>query len=278
VSTGFPASFFSDASPAVVSLYQALPGTRGSTIARAEGFPASQLHPLTPQAAGALLGQNAGLGRRTPAPYLATPQKLHINQRLYRVEPPAGHRHPHTRSIHSEILINLLRGEIRLWFYLSETMAQRVSADLAKGSTVGAFRRIKPLLRRVTEALKTAGMHRLLSPHILVVSEKPNLNGNVPGWLKHAGHHLSGKIGHWAQVQLAQFLRNSAEDFKRAAASHKDGVTLRITMTNVPGMDLLQQLSQGKASKDLSLAAWPKGEPAFQVNVRAGYAIHRLRN
>jgi hypothetical protein len=262
-----------------VSLYQALPGTRGSTIARAEGFPASQLHPLTPQAAGALLGPNATLGRHTPQPYLTSPQKLHVNQRLYRLEPPTGdHHHHHPRSIHSEILINLLRGEIRLWLYLSEPLSQRIVADLAKpNNTVAAFRRIKPLLRRITEALKTTGAHHHLSPHILVVSQKPNLHGRAPHWLKHAGHHLGAKIGEWAQVQLAQYLRNSAEDFKRAGASHHDGVTLRITMTNVPGMDLLQQLSQGKAPKDLSLAEWPKGSPAFQVIARPGYAIHRLR-
>jgi hypothetical protein len=263
-----------------VTLYQALPGTRGSTIARAEGFPASQLHPLTPQAAGALLGPNAALGRHTPRPYLTGPQKLHVNQRLYRLEPPAGHHHHHhhPRSIHSEILINLLRGEIRLWLYLSEPLAQRIVADLAKpNNTVAAFKRIKPLLRKITDALKTAGAHHHLSHHILVVSQKPNLHGKVPHWLKHAGHHLGVKIGEWAQVQLAQYLRNSVEDFKRATASHHDGVTLRITMTNVPGMDLLQQLSQGKAPKDLSPAEWPKGSPAFQVIAKPGYAIHRLR-
>ena len=84
--------------------------------------PASQLHPLTPQAAGALLGQNAGLGRRpVPGAYLSHPGKLHVNQRLYRVHPPQGRRHHHLRHVHSEVLINLLRGEIRLWFYVGQT-------------------------------------------------------------------------------------------------------------------------------------------------------------
>jgi hypothetical protein len=263
-----------------VTLYQALPGTRGSTIARAEGFPASQLHPLTPQAAGALLGQNASLGRRqVPGQYLSHHGKLHVNQRLYRIEPPHGRRHHHFRHIHSEVLINLQRGEIRLWFYLSEPLCQRISADLAKSSNaVAAFAHLKPLLRRTTESLKTAGIHHHLSPRIHIVGDKPNLNHLTPEWLKHAGHHLGVKIGEWAKLQLAQYLRNNAEEFKRVAASHHDGLTLRITMTRVPGMEELRQLAQGKIPKEISHGAWPKGVPAFHVTERPGYAIKRLRD
>jgi len=263
-----------------VTLYQALPGTRASTIARAEGFPKAELHPLTHHAAGALLGQNAALGRHTPAPYLSGPDKLHVNQRLYRVHPPQGHHHHHhARRIHSELLINLLRGEIRLWLYLSEPLCQRISGELAKGNNAAAaFSRLKPLLTRTTEALNMATVHHHLPSEILVVGETPNLDGKVQEWLKHAGHHLGAKIGEWAQVQVAQYFRNSASDFKRACESHKDGMTLRITMTRVPGMEELRLLSRGKAPKEFSLAGLFKGSPAFQVIARPGYTINRLRD
>jgi hypothetical protein len=263
---------------AKVSLYQALPGTRGSTIARAEGFPASQLHPLTPHAAGALLGQNASLGlRHTSGAYLATPQKLHVNQRLYRIEPPTG-RHHRVRHVHSELVINLLRGEIRLWLYLSEPLCQRLCAELSKGNAPAAFARVKRLLTRTTEALRMAVVHHHLPARIQVISDKPNLHGSTPHWLRQAGHHLAVKISEWGQAQLAQYFRNSAEEFKRACASHHDGVTLRITMTRIPGMEILRALSQGKASKELSHTGWPKGVPAFQVIQHTGYRIHRLRS
>jgi hypothetical protein len=114
---------------------------------------------------------------------------------------------------------------------------------------------------RTTEALKLAAVHRHLPPEILVVSETPNLNGEVQHWLRHASHQLGAKIGEWAQVQVAQYFRNSAEGFKRACTSHHDGVTLRITMTRVPGLDALRLLSLGKTSKDLSQREWPKGSP-----------------
>jgi hypothetical protein len=263
-----------------VTLYQALPGTRASAIARAEGFPASQLHPLTPSAAGALLGQNSGLGRHTPAAYLDSPHRLHVNQRLYRIEPTERRHHHHhrPRSIRSEMSINLQRGEIRLWLYLSEPLCQRIAADLGKGANAAAaFAHIKHMVHRLVESLKATGVHHRLSRRIHIIEDKPRLSETAPPWLRHVGHHLAAKITEWTQVQLAQYFRNSAEEFKRACASHHDGVTLRITMTRVPGMDLLRSASQGKTANGL-LHAWPKGSPAFQVTQHPGHKIHKLRN
>jgi len=266
-----------------VTLYQALPGTRGSTIARAEGFPVSQLHPLTPQSA-AILGQNASLGRHhhTPDPYLVSPGKLHVNQRLYRIHPNHGQHHHHhhqARSVHSELIINLVRREIRLWLYLSEPLCQQVVTELAGGKNpVSAFGLLKPLLRRASEELTRAIEHRHLPPHIQVVSETPNVDSKAPHWLRHAGHHLAAKIGEWAETHLAQYLRNNAEEFKQACASKHDGVTLRITMTRVPGLDELQLLSQGKDPEAMTQAGWPKGNPAVQIVARAGFAASRLRS
>jgi hypothetical protein len=263
-----------------MTLYQALPGARGSTIARAEGFPVSQLHPLTPQAAGALLGPGAALGMRsTPPGYLHTPQRLHVNQRLYRIEPQHHHRHhPHMRSVHSELSINLLRGEIRLWLYLSEPMCQRIAADLSKGSHAAlAFAHVKRLLRRTTHGVRTAAAHRHLPPGLIVVADAPSLDRKAPHWLQRAGLRLGAKIDEWARLQVAQYLQNNVQEFKRECASHHDGVTLRITMTRVPGLDGLRLMSQGKQVKDLESGGWPAGSPAFQVVLRAGYHIHRLR-
>jgi hypothetical protein len=263
-----------------ITLYQALPGTRGSTIARAERFPVSQLLPLTPHAAGALLGPGAALGMRpTPPAYLHSPQSLHVNQRVYRLEPLTGGRHHHVRGVHTEVSINLQRGEIRLWLYLSEPLCQRIAAELSKGAnTAVAFRRLKRLLARATEAVAMAHVHKHLPPHLIVVSDTPNLDGRTPPWLRHAGHRLAGKIAEWAEAQLAQYLQNHAADFKRACESQHDGVTLRITMTRIPGMDALRLLSKGKIPKELSGDGWPQGAPEFHVVARGGHVIHRLRD
>jgi hypothetical protein len=262
-----------------VNLYQALPGTRGSSIARAEGFPVSQLHPLTPQAAGTLLGHNAALGgRHTPNRYLSSPNTLHVNQRLYRIEPPPGH-HPHVHRSHTQLSINLVRAEIRFWLYLNEPLCQRVAADLSKGHhAAAAFAHLRHRIDRTAEVLKTAMQHHHLPHHIHIISKTPNLNGLIPAWLKLAGHALGLKVGEWLHVQLAQYLRNHTEEFRKACSSNADGVTLHVVMTNVPGMELLRQLAHGTLHHHLSAATWPKGSPAFHLSLHPGHKIHWSRN
>jgi hypothetical protein len=151
-------------------LYQVLPGATTSSIARAEGIHPRDLHPLTPQAAGALLGPNAaGLGPRVTlaGSQISTPHQLHLRQRLYYIEPPSGRAHqlhPHARLARSEVSINLPKGEIKLWLYLSEPLAQKVSAELAKsGSAANAYRMVQPLIGRASELLKSALLVRRLA-------------------------------------------------------------------------------------------------------------------
>jgi len=262
---------------AKVSLYQALPGTTARHIARREGFPHEHLHPLTPHAAAALLGPNAALGsKHTPGAYLSSPNKLHVGQRLYRIEPPNLHRHRRVRTVRSELHINLPKGRIQLWLYLSEPLCQRISAELAAGKKGGAiFGHLKPLLRRTSSALKMALHERHLPREILIVSETPNLERRVTAWARHVGERLSGKIGLWASTQVAQYFQNKAEEFRRLCAAKQDGVTLRITMRKIPGIEMLRTLSKSHATPLAPHHAWPAGAPEFEVLARAGYLINR---
>lgn len=182
--------------------------------------------------------------------------------------------------MHSELLINLPRGEIRIWLYLSEPLCQRISSDLAKGKRPeAAFRRLKHLLTRMAHAFKDAvAHHHHLPPEILVVGEAPNVDGMTHDWLRSVGHRLAAKISEWTVPQLAQYLTNNVEEIKRLCASRHDGVTLRFTLTRVPGLDLLLRLSQGKPARELSAGDWPKGSPNFEIVARAGFAISRLRD
>jgi len=263
-----------------VRLYQVLPGATTSSIARAEGIHPRDLHPLTPQAAGALLGPNsAGLGPRAtpPGAQISTPHRLHLRQRLYYVEPPSGRVHqlrPHARLARSEVSINLRKGEIRLWLYLSEPLTQRVSAELAKsGSTANAFRMVHPLIGRAATLLKSALMVRHLPPALRIVGEAPNIGHRLPPWLSTIGAQLSGKVAGWASHQLAQYLRNNVEQFRKLSASNQDGVTIRIAMSHIPGIEVLRQIAKGQVPGSVQGTAWLRGEPAFEVVASAGYAI-----
>jgi hypothetical protein len=75
-----------------------------------------------------------------------------------------------------------------------------------------------------------------------------------------------------------QYLGNNVGEIKRLCTSVHDGITLRFTMTRVPGMDLLVRMSQGNRAPQLSSEGWPKGSPSFQVIARPGFAVHRLRD
>jgi hypothetical protein len=263
-----------------VRLYQAMPGTRAATIARSEGIRPHDLHPLTPHAAAALLGRNAGLGPRhhTPAPYLSGPHKLHVHQRLYYVEPPNGRQHVHQRHharlARTELLINLRKGEIHIWLYLSERLCQQIATEFNKTHGAGnTFRLIKPLVHRAARMLKEVVLERHLPAELRVVSETPNLEAKVPNWLVQIGHQLATKVEEWASQQVAQYLKNNADEFRRVSAAHHDGVTLSIKMSRVPGMETLRLASQRRKLPAPEGTGWLNGTPAFAVVAHPGYAL-----
>jgi hypothetical protein len=263
-----------------VILYKVLPGATASRIARAEGFPAAELHPLTPQAAGVLLGPNAELGgRHTPLRYLDSRQALHVNQRLYRIEPAHGRHHHHRHHHHrrhrrAELLINLPAGEIRVWLYLSEPLCQSVSTALTKGPNATAgFIQIKPLVERLARMLKAAMLEPVMPSGLRTIGDTPQSERNVPPWLATVGRQLGAKLTQWASEQVALYLSNKADEFRSLCASRHDGVTLRITMTRVPGMESLRLLAQGKPPPGLSGGDWLNGTPAFEIVAFAGREI-----
>jgi hypothetical protein len=259
-----------------VRLYQAMPGARASTIARAEGISKADLHPLTAHAAGMLLGPNAGLGARHTSPgHLANPHRLHLRQRLYYIEPPNGrqhvhHRH-HGRHKRTELLINLRKGEIRIWLYLSERLCQLIATELGKANNAAAaFRHVQPMVHRAAEMLKASVLERHLPPELRVVSDVPNLDARVPAWLTQVGRQLAAKVEEWAANQVAQYLTNQSEEFRRVSSSHHDGVTLRMTMS-IPGIETLRLIAQGQRPPGLEGTAWLKGTPNFAVVALPGH-------
>ena len=264
-----------------IRLYQVLPGTTAAHIARAEGIQPQDLHPLTHEAAGALLGRNAALASRGASAHgLHGRSRLHKRQRLYYIEPPGGahHRHRHhrhhrhARIARSELLINLAKGEIVLWLYLSEALCQQVSAQLAKGHAVPAFRLVKPLVHRAAEMLRLTVLERKLPPHLRVIGDKPNLDARVPAWLSGVGKQLADKIEEWASQHVAGYVESHAEEFRRVSASDHDGMTLRVTMTRVPGVETLRLAAQGQTEPPKD-AAWLAGQPAVTVDAHHGHTL-----
>jgi len=263
-----------------IKIIQPLPGARAATIARAEGIRKTDLHPLTPHAAGALLGHNAGLADHRhvhPGHHLAGPHRLHLRQRLYYIEPATGRQHLHHRHhahlARTELLINLRKGEIRVWLYLSEHLCQQIATELAKpGNGAAAFRLVKPLVQRAAAMVRAALFERHLPPELRVVSEVPNLDARVPAWLVQSGRQLAAKVDEWVSHQIVQYFAGHADEFRRVATAHHDGLTLRLTMS-IPGIEMLRLAAQGRQPPDLHGGAWLNGTPSFAVVALHGYAI-----
>jgi hypothetical protein len=156
---------------AEVHLYEALPGTTVADIARSEtetlGLGASdeatvsQLHPLTQEAASALLGK-PGLGRN-PLPG-ADRQNVPAGQRLFHLAVPGKRpltvpgkwgRRRVRRLFHINVTLDGPQDQIRVCIYISEVKAQKLAVRLRQHSHVGSL---------------TVGFHKLVArrlPRIL---------------------------------------------------------------------------------------------------------------
>ena len=100
----------------------------------------------------------------------------------------------------------------------------------------------------------------------------PNLDARVPAWLTQAGARLATKVEEWATRELIGYLRDNAEEFRRVSADRKDGVTLCVTISRIPGIDTLRAAARGQtpgAQQGLSFT----GMPAVVIHAHPGYAI-----
>ncbi|MBI5646904.1 MAG: hypothetical protein HY962_08215 [Ignavibacteriae bacterium] len=177
-----------------VHIYEAIPGTKLYHIAKFEKVPGlrgsgrfayRQLHPLTVQAATALL-REPRLGRDFRVPFTTVRHRIAVGQRFYfleiagaklRVVPvatrPQGARataagagkgvpsQPHTGGLAPRVpnssdvqgVINFVRSEIRFNYYFSEQDALTVAEKLNAKDYAGAFISIRYSIRTVLQNL-----------------------------------------------------------------------------------------------------------------------------
>ena len=164
---------------AEVHLYETLPGTTLPDIAREESETpgmgaagaqgAAQLHPLTPKAAGLLLGEPR-MGRNVPSG--THRRNVGVGQRLYRLSIP-GRRlltapgkdgRPHPRRLGGlRVTLDCPKDEIRICIFLSEVKAQRLAVRLRRQSHPGAvaagFQKYVGRRLRTHPARRAAGAH-----------------------------------------------------------------------------------------------------------------------
>jgi hypothetical protein len=271
---------------AVVHLYESIPGTRLPDIARLEhdapGLGASeghqQLHPLTREAAGILLGEPE-LGREVDPRYLVDEHTTAVGQRFYYLEvsgrrpltvPQQPGRARTRRPTQLRVVLDFPKDEIGLRLFLSEIRAQELAVKLRQQAHVGSVvARLQGYLDRGLRGALSGAFARLKIVHEAVTPDQwitalRRLPSLVPQILRR-------RVQEWVLARLADYLRQRSEEFIRAADDTADGVTLVITIGSPPGFPLLRQALAGQG---VSLAGlrMSGGTPDVRITTVPGHA------
>lgn len=250
-----------------VHIYQIRPGSTLGTIARHDRRPGAtrNAYPLTYEAAGMLLREPA-LGVPAPKRFLKSRNRLAAGQRVYVLEPigGAGAGHPGApRSAAGRVWLaaDPAKGTVTVGFYLSEAEAQEVAGALRAG------RGATPLLSRLYAALKPATRPQredegdAFEPPLGEAGESFEGFAARRGLDRGAKGKLRKRIAAWALTALSDWLRDNADAFTRAAAHPDQGVTLRVRLSDVPG---LAKLDPAAVQSVL------RGKPAAAITVSSG--------
>jgi hypothetical protein len=270
-------------------LYEALPGTSLADIARGEretlgpGLSdeanAAQLHPLTPQAAGALMGKPA-LGRALPAgaaqgPGMAAGQRLyHLATGKRPLMVPGRARRPR-RRLRVNVTLDGVRDEVRVCVLLSEVRAQKLAARLRQATNLGllASNFDRAMGRRLNRIFGGQAPARLRIVHAAMRPGQTSISAlqNLPPI---AAQTFAAKLRAWLVQAFAEFIKAQSQSVIAAADDSAEGVALSFTVKQPPGLKALGQAltERGSQAGSAIAEAISKGAaPTTQVAVFAGH-------
>lgn len=263
-----------------VHLYQLLPGGRLAHIARNEsvrglgqGEGWKMLHPLTPQAASALIS-HPRLG--TAFPDAPDPLRPSVGQRFYYLEIEGAPAKPAGEVTRLQVTADFPADEIRVRAFVGEAAAQEIAAALRKGGSPGAaIHKLRALFKSELGVLAGDDNKRLLR---FVLEKTPG--GPEPDTLARTAlramrrtlrRQLGVKVIDWLWARLAELLEKQSTQFVAATEGPEDGVTILVTFHNPPGLQALRKVMRGAAPG--SLDQWPpKHLPNATVRFVAGSA------
>lgn len=268
-----------------IHLFETMPGTFAADVARLDqstpglGGPDGyqQLHPLTPDAASKLLGEQ-DLGRDLEPRQMENPYDTDGGQRLYYLEIPAKRalttpgpngRSKIRRRTRVSLKLDFPGNQIVIRMYLSEKRAQELALKLRQQAHLGfAMTQLQGVLERGLRGALSRGFGRLKIIH------EAALPGRLLGALQRlpafVPQVLKGRLIEWAIKGLEGYLKQQAQQFIAATEDAADGVTVAITIANPPGFAQLRDALKGKALSLRSLKSI--GTPDVKLKVTPGYA------
>lgn len=245
-----------------VHIYQAATGTTLPRMLRLDRPAASraqldarQVHPLTVGAAGLLL-REPRLGVEAPARFLRSRQRIAVGQRFYLLEPlgaasvalPLSAMQGETAQTapsRAWTSINARRGRVTVSLYLSESEAQQVAEGIRQGrGTLGLLQALSALLKGAGEPPRAAAA--------TTQEDHEDAAGGARG--KRAlpapvAAALHRRLTGWVLPALSSWVRSNAEAFVRAAAHPQPGVTVRVQLSAVPGLELTGSVQRALGRK-----------------------------
>lgn len=272
---------------AKIHLYEAIPGTLLSQICKQEkqvaglgrGSAYSQLHPLTPEAAGMLLGQ-PGLGRSMSSKYLDHRPMAAVGQRFYYLEIPEMRPQmmlmPNGISVakHSSkvyLTLNFPADQIRASIYLSEAQAQAIAMKLRQGAPMGLV--MTSLQYILKNKLQTAlsgnmcGHVKIIHGAVTPEQSRGSVLKLLPTIVR---ENLIQKLREWLELYLSKHLRERSQEFIAATENLADGVTLVATLNNPPGFAILRKALRGEPVSLYNMS-FSQGMPDIHIQMMPGY-------
>jgi hypothetical protein len=275
---------------AEVRLYETLPGTTVADIAGNEretpGLGASdaatisQIHPLTREAAGALLGRPA-LGRnpsiRSNRWNLAAGQRLYhlaiLGRRPLSVPGMLGILKVR-KLVRVHVTLDCPQDQVRVCVFISEVKAQRLAVRLRQQSHVGSLtvgfqklmsRRLPPILhgqRRGRLRIVQAG----IAPGPALDAALQKLPAVVP-------QVFIAKMQEWLAHGFSEFVKTQVQRFVAAADEPVDGVTLVFTIEHPQGLKELCQalVEKGPSGSQIADSIAKGSQPVIRVEVFPGH-------
>jgi len=270
--------------PATVKahLYQAIPGTKLSTIARLEtgvaGLgPRSQrgwryFIPLTRQTAGLLFGE-PGLGRDTAPQFLRSSRRIAVGQRFVVLEPAGWRPWPPpasgsagrptgpslasprptqlpggTRVSQVNLTLDFPQETARVYIYLNEGDTQAVAASIRRGESVTP---VVVLLRNIYVASLRSMLSGNARRHVKLVHEAA-AEMESEGVLGTIGEAILKKIVDklidWVGTALSEYFTRRGQEFMSAAANPADGVTIILTVRHSSLMQVMRKALRGDSA------------------------------
>lgn len=268
-----------------VHLYEAIPGTLLSRVCKTEtsvpglGTTAAwrNLHPLTPAAAGILLGQ-PGLGREIPPKYLNHQPTTAIGQRLYYLEIPEARLQmmpgapPKLRRIRQvSVRLNFPADQISVSVFLSEAVAQAIAVDLRGRAIAKAISRVRAVIENRLATILSGKQHS----HLKIIHAKVSPNESRGAKLRSlpsiVREKLNKRLIEWIGQSLSTYLQEKPQDFIAATENPADGVTIKMTFTNPPGFSSLRKSLRGEpvSLQEMQTAT---GVPNTNIQIVPGFS------